>query len=185
MDEIRVLIKNYVKDPRLTSNFLPSSPFLVRQISKMIDFEKASCVVEYGPSTGSITRKLLRMANKNLKLICFELNGEFCRYLRTHIKDPRLIVIHDDAASLRKHLRRLNIRKVDYFISGIPFYFIPPKKKEEILKESENLLKSDGKFILYQCHHDIKKNLLAHFKSVHTKFILFNIFPVFLFSCQK
>ena len=129
--EKKLLLKNFIKNPKLTANFLPSSRFLVKEILANINFKEASYNIEYGPYNGSLTKHNLRKSNKNTKLLCFDINTEFCNYLKKNIKDQRLIVINDDAANVKKYLKKYNINHVDYIISGIPFSFIPPKIKND------------------------------------------------------
>lgn len=183
--EKKLLLKNFIENPKLTSNFFPGSKFLARRILENIDFKKASAIVEYGPSTGAITKYILRKASKNMKLLCLDLNKEFCKYIKENIKDPRLIVINDNASNVKKYLEKYSINNVDYIISGLPFSFMPNNTKKRILIESKNILDADGKLLIYQINYNIRKDLLPYFKIRSTKFIYLNIFPVFLFVCEK
>ena len=45
--------RNFVKHPNMVGWMLPSSPFLVNEVLKQIDWDKARVIVEYGPGVGT------------------------------------------------------------------------------------------------------------------------------------
>jgi phospholipid N-methyltransferase len=51
-----LFLKQYIKNPRMIGAVLPSSRNLARKMIEDIDFEKAECIVEYGPGTGVFTK---------------------------------------------------------------------------------------------------------------------------------
>jgi len=56
-------IKQFISKPYSTGAVLPSSPDLVQEMLKPIDFERAEHIVELGPGTGVVTKALLVLAS--------------------------------------------------------------------------------------------------------------------------
>src|SRR3989338_1928055 len=163
MESKMLFFSTFVKHPKQIGSVTPSSRFLTREILKNIDFENAKYIAEYGPGTGCMTTEILKRARKDAKVLCFETNKKFCSYLRKNIKDERFIVINDSAENIKKCLEKLNILKIDYIISGLPFSILPVNKKHIIIKETENTLKNEGKFVIYQYMNHLKKYLDKYF----------------------
>ncbi len=185
MDEKLLFFSAFLKYPKEIGSVMPSSKFLINKLLNNINFKNAKCIVEYGPGTGCITTEILKRARKNCKVLCFELNKNLYNYLKSNIKDNRLTIINDSAENIQKYVKKLNIEKVDYVISGIPFSILPKRKKSVIIKETKNILKDDGKFVIYQFVNSVKKNLADYFSSISTRFVPFNIPPIFVYVCEK
>ena len=175
-----IYLKNLVTDGYVAS-VTPTSRFGVDRVCNKIDFSRANLIVEYGPGTGAFTLPLLRNMGKKSKLIAIERNPSFCRYLKKHIKDPRLLVFQDSAENVLDILKTCNGSKdlqADYIISGIPFSFLPRNTKTEILENSYSALKTGGKFLAYQNFFQFQfPEILKHpvegiFHNVRTQYVL-------------
>ncbi len=175
-------IKNFLKDKSVAS-ITPSSRYTTKAICKKIDFNKDNIIIEYGPGSGVISKELLNNLSLESKLILIEQNNNFIRHL-TKIKDDRLIVVKDDAKHIKHIMKRYNISKADYIISGIPFSMIPDKDKSNITLESYDALKDKGKFILYQTSSLMKKYLNKYFHT-KTNFNIRNIPPLTIMEGTK
>ena len=151
----------------------------------MIDFQTAKCIVEYGPGIGNITQALLKNIKTDAKILCFELNKDFCSFLDNKFKDKRLIVINDSAEKVDYYLKKYNLENIDYAISGIPFSLIEKENKKNIIRSTNNNLRQGGKFIVYQFSNGVKKYLDLYFNNVNTKLELRNLPPYFILACEK
>jgi phospholipid N-methyltransferase len=180
-----LFFSTFLKYPKEIGSVVPSSKFLINELLKNIDFKNARCIAEYGPGTGCITSEILKRARKDAKILCFEINKKFCNYLRKNIKDERLVIINDSAENIKKNLKKLNIAKVDYVVSGLPFSTLPNNKKSIIIEETKNTLKNEGKFVIYQFLNNFKKYLYNHFSKISISFIPLNIPPCFVYVCEK
>ena len=185
MDEKLLFLSAFLEKPREIGSVIPSSRFLIEKMLKSIDFKAARCIVEYGPGTGIITKAILKKANKDCKILCFEINKKLAAYLQKNINDNRLVVINDSAENIKEHLKRLGIKKTDYVISGLPFSTLPARKKNIIIKETKDSLNSEGKFVVYQFLSSLKKHLYNSFSRITTSFIPLNIPPCFVYVCEK
>lgn len=185
MDEKILFFSAFLKYPKEIGSIIPSSKFLIKELLKNIDFENAKYIVEYGSGTGCITSELLKKARKDTKILCFETNKRFCSYLKKLINDERLIIINDSAENIMKHIKRLDIPKIDYVVSGLPFSTLTPKRKITIIKETKKTLRDEGRFVIYQYFKGFRKYLYDYFSSISTKFVALNIPPCVVYVCEK
>jgi phospholipid N-methyltransferase len=175
--------RNFLKYPQMLGSVIPSSPFLVNQLLARFEWRRASVVVEYGPGIGNITREILRRMRPDAVLVAIELNPDFVRFLRAEIDDPRLRVVEGSALDIRESLARLHLPMADYVISGIPFSTIPHERRSDILRESREMLRSDGAMLVYQFRRTVLPYLKRHFGRVQEDFAFLNILPARIFHC--
>ncbi len=159
-----------------------SSKYIVQRILKNLDFENEKIfIVEYGPGDGVITKEILDKIGKEGKVIAVESNNSFIEVLGK-IKDPRLEVRHQD---VKEFLEKNNSLKADFVVSGIPFSFIKPKEREQIVKKTLNLLRENGKLIIYQNSLLMLPLLKKNFSSVSFYFEPRNFLPYFIMTAKK
>src|SRR5947209_4490499 len=120
-EETLLFAKNFLQHPKMLGSLIPSSRFLVDRLLSKIDWGRAGTIVEYGPGVGTITTHILARMAPQARLIVFEMNGDFVRYLGRAFPDPRLHVVHGSAENVGKELKRLGLGGADYIISGIPY----------------------------------------------------------------
>ncbi|MCH8066965.1 MAG: methyltransferase [Nanoarchaeota archaeon] len=186
MNSKLVFFSNFLKRPKEVAAITPSSRYVIRHITKNIDFNNAKYIVEYGPGIGNITEELLKNMGPDARLVCIESNKKFCKFLDDNIQDRRLTVINDSAEKLESYIEKLNINNIDYVLSGIPFSLIKKEIKKDIIKKTEYVLREHGKFIIYQQYNGhLKKYLDIYFKKISTEVELRNIPPTMLYVCEK
>ncbi|PGK51704.1 SAM-dependent methyltransferase [Priestia megaterium] len=185
MSTLRFL-KEYIKHPRTVGALLPSSPRLVKQMIAPINFEQATCIVEYGPGTGVFTEEIIRRKREDTVLLIIEYNNEFYHELqRKYGRIKNVHIVCDSAEHTTKYLQQCNIQKVDYVVSGLPFTSLPKDVSKNILQTTKDLLGDDGDLILFQ-YSRFKQNLLkTFFMNIRTKRVLQNVPPAFVFTCSK
>lgn len=185
MHDNLLFFSTFLRYPKQIGSLVPSSKFLIDSLLEDIDFENAKCIVEYGSGTGRVTREILKRARKDAKIICFEINRKFYKYLSSSIKDKRVALINDSAENIKKHLKKLGIEKADYIVSGLPFSNLSDRKKCIIIEETKNTLKSNGKFVVYQFFTKFSKYLHNYFSKISMRFTPLNIPPCFVYVCEK
>lgn len=150
MSKIKNFLKETAEDLRLVC--IPALGFsskpAARRIARDITGEH-KVVLEYGAGNGIITREILKQAHPSARVFAIELKDKLIRDLKK-IDDPRLAIIHGDVKKTLRDLNKLDIKKVDAVISGIPFSFLKKPVREEIIKDTYNALKPGGIFIAYQ-----------------------------------
>lgn len=180
-----VFTRNFLRHPLTVGTFAPSSPFLVRRLLRDIDWSQVRCVVEYGPGVGTITSALLRRMHPDARLLVIEMNREFCEFMRTHIEDPRLRVIHGSAEDVLKALAEAGLDAADLIVSGIPFSTMPKAVRGRVLDATATALAAEGQFLVYQYTRSVLQHLVGRFRIVWQDTEWRNAWPMRLFMCQK
>ncbi len=184
-EETLLFAKNFLQHPKMLGSLIPSSRFLVERLLKKVDWERARTIVEYGPGVGTITGKILARMKPNTRLVVFEMNEDFVRYLNRAFPDPRLHVVHGSAENVQRELERLKLDGADYIISGIPFTTMPEELRDQIMRESRAALNAGGAVLVYQFTRAVLPYLRSHFPRVYQDFEPLNILPARLFYCTR
>lgn len=182
-EETLLFAKNFLQHPRMLGSLIPSSRFLVDRLLAKVDWKRARTIVEYGPGVGTITARILSRMSPHTRLVVFEMNEDFVRYLKRSFPDPRLHVVHGSAANVQRELDRLKLDGADYIISGIPFTTMPVKLREKIMVESREALCPGGAVLVYQFTRAVLPYLRSHFNQIDQDFEPRNILPARLFYC--
>lgn len=183
MDRIAFL-KESLRTIWTTGAIAPSSKFLVKEMMKPIDFDTAHAVVELGAGNGVMTKAILKQMRPDARLLCFEINPEFCRILRA-INDPRLVLIEDSAAHLLSYMSAHGIAEIDCVVSAIPFMALPKELSYEIVGEAHKSLKNKGLFVQFHYSTTLQKMYKSIFGNIRTQFVPLNIPPAFVMVCEK
>ena len=176
---------NFVKHPNMVGWMLPSSPFVVDDVLKQVDWDKARVIVEYGPGVGTFTTKVLERMRPDATLIAFEINPDFLKYLNGAVRDPRLKLIGESATEVDKVIERLGFNHVDYVISGIPFKTLPPPLRDTIVQKTHAVLRPDGQFLVYQLSSAALPHLEQVFTRVSRQSQWLSVIPAQMFYCAR
>jgi phospholipid N-methyltransferase len=178
-----LFVRNFFRSPAMLGSVVPSSSFLVNDMMRQVDWNRARVLVEYGPGVGTFTREILKRMRPDAVLVAIELNAEFVEYLRDRVRDPRVRVVHGSAARVRGVLAEQRLAPADYIISSLPYHNMPDSLRREILEESRLALRPEGSLVLYQYTRTLLPYLESSFSSVTLNFQLFNILPALIFHC--
>jgi phosphatidylethanolamine/phosphatidyl-N-methylethanolamine N-methyltransferase len=183
-----IYLRNVMKDKNIAS-ITPTSSFGVKKVCSKIDFSKDNIIVEYGPAAGVFSKYLLKHLTADSKLLLIERNANFAALLQQQIKDPRVIISHDDAENVQKILQQHSIPEVDYVISGIPFSFFTMELRDDIVRQTHGVLCREGKFLPYQTFFQKDAHLKVHmekyFPQVQDEFFILNAPPMRLYEAVK
>jgi phospholipid N-methyltransferase len=180
-----LFFKRFLKRPFQVASIVPSSKALVERVAGKMDFSKPRVIAEYGPGEGVHSREIARRMNADSHLLLFELDAAFSRALeRQFAGDPRVHVIHGDAASLPYELKRRGIACCDYILSGIPFSILKIDKKRALLRKTYDALAPGGSFIIYQVTNELKQHA-TFFEHAESEYFLQNIPPMFITVFHK
>jgi len=157
----------------------------VERVASKMDFSQPRVIAEYGPGEGVHSREIARRMSADSHLLLFELDAAFSRALeRQFAGDPRVHVIHGDAASLPYELKRRGIACCDYILSGIPFSILKIDKKRALLRKTHDALAPGGSFIIYQVTNELKQHA-TFFEHAESEYFLQNIPPMFITVFHK
>ncbi len=174
----------FFRNPAATGSLVPSSRFLIQRMLRHIDWDRSRVIAELGPGLGCFTERILSRMHRGAALIAIDSNPEFTTFLRQSYKDSGLHVVHASATQLRDALQCAGFKSVDYIISGLPFAIMEPAMRHEILRISMEVLRPNGRLILFQYSRHIFPVLKAMFSSVDREYELLNIPPAHVFRCS-
>ena len=170
---------------RWSGALTPSSRFLGAKMAGIAEAQKAALVVEFGAGTGSVTREILKLLPASGKLIAFEINEGFSKYLKQNIQDPRLTVIQKSPDSEPRLLEKLGLPKADSVISGIPLSNLSHKKINVMLQTAKHFLKPGGNFVQFQYSLRNYRDIKNVFGKALIKFEYRNLPPAFVYVCRN
>jgi phospholipid N-methyltransferase len=180
-----LFFKRFLKRPFQVASIMPSSKALVERVAGKMDFTKPRVIAEYGPGEGVHSREIARRMGPGSHLLLFELDAALSRDLeRQFVDDPRVHVIHGDAASLPQELQRRGFSHCDYVLSGIPFSILQIDKKRALLRKTHDALAPGGSFIIYQVTNELKQHATL-FEHAESEYCLQNIPPMFITVFQR
>lgn len=176
--------RNFMRFPTMLGSPFTSSRFLVDRLVRRIDFERARLIVEYGPGVGTITEALLQLMHPDARLVAIEANGDFVRFLREHLPDPRLHAVHGSATDVEDVLRKLDLGQADYVISGVPFSTIPAPSRERLASATRAVLRENGAFVVYQFWTAALPHLRREFRHVRQELEPRNPLAMRIYHCE-
>lgn len=179
-----MFLLEYLKNPLSVGAIAPSSKYLAYEMINGIDFEKANCIIEYGPGTGVFTEKIVAKATENTTVILIEINKEFYQSLSNFYANKKnVIVMNDSAENVDKILAKYSIEKVDYIISGLPFSSLPRKVSDNILRKTSEIIRNGGEFITFQYTLLKIDYIKSFFKDIKYKKVIRNMPPAYVLRC--
>jgi phospholipid N-methyltransferase len=181
----KAFLKQFWKEKKMVGAMSPSSRFLAEKMLKNVDFKNVKLIVELGPGNGVFTKKILEKLPQDAKLLVFELNEDFFNFLQKEIQDERVILINDSAEKIAEYVKKEGFLFADYVISSLPLANFPKKVIDNIVDESYNIIKNQGKYIQFQYSLLSKKTLEERFQRLHVSFTPLNFPPAFVYTCIK
>ncbi|REG92751.1 class I SAM-dependent methyltransferase [Algoriphagus antarcticus] len=158
-----------------------SSKTLVKKMLTHVDFKGAKLIIELGGGDGSITKGIVDNLDPDSELLVFEISKSFCKSMEKLFPQDNVRIINDSAENIGKYLQG---KKADYVLSSLPFSFIAPEVRDQILCQSKTALTQSG-FFIQICYSYLLKNLFKkHFEGVNTSFTLKNLPPAFVMVCR-
>lgn len=130
-----------------TGSIVPSSRHLARAMTRHIDVPRGPArILEVGPGTGAVTRRILKLLKPKDRLDLVELNESFANLLRQRFQsDP---VFQAAAGQARVHVCGIETFKsdvdYDYIVSGLPFANFSPAFAGQLVDAMLDLLAPGG-----------------------------------------
>lgn len=173
--------RDFLVSPARTGSLVPSSRFLVRRMLRLVDWERARVVVEFGPGMGCFTRAILRRMRPDARLIALELNRRFVERLERTIADPRLTVRHASACEIRGELSRAHLCAADAIVSSLPLLNMPAMVRGRILHNAHAALREGGTLVMFQYRLPMLRVVRSVFGPIHREYEPLNLPPAHVF----
>lgn len=169
--------REFLRQPLEVGSAFPASRFLVDAVLEPLDLADARLVVEFGPGSGVFTRALLDRMPANSHLVAIDISPRFIRHLSLILPDPRLHAVTGSAARLGSILKRLDLGRADYIVTGIPFSTMDPATAAGIVQTSADNLAEGGQMLAYQMRDAVGSLMAQRFGRVETSMCWRNIPP--------
>lgn len=163
--------RQFLRHPQQCGTFTQSGRVLARRMAE--ETRGSRRVVEFGAGMGPVTREILKHLPEDGRLICFEINPDFCSCLK-QIRDSRLRVINDDAQNCERY-----VDDADCVVSGLPLTLFSRRAMERILVISSKA----RKYVQLQYTPVLSKEIRRHFAEVELRFVPRNFPPAFVYVC--
>lgn len=147
MNDFRLFLAHWIRNPLRTGAVLPSGSGLARRMADQVDPQGHGLVVELGAGTGVITRALLERSVPIERLVVVEASSRFCSRLRHRF--PGLRVVHGDARRLASLIEGQDAPKIDTIVSSLPLLSLARSVQEAVLRSSFELLDEHGTFVQF------------------------------------
>jgi phosphatidylethanolamine/phosphatidyl-N-methylethanolamine N-methyltransferase len=147
LTEQRVFFREFRRNFRATGALLPSGKRLAMALTRFITpYGPPKAILEAGPGTGAVTRRILESCGPLDRLDLVEANAAFVNRLKHRFATnrlfrtaaPRCRVIHDKVENLPHE------PSYDVIVSGLPLNNFEPDDVDLILGAYERLIKPGG-----------------------------------------
>lgn len=160
-----------------------SSSYVVNRVINKID-KDLNLIIEQGPGDGVMSKALLSKLSPNGSLVLIESNLEFVQELKK-IKDKRITIFHGTVQDFYKKIDK-NYPKADLVVSSIPFTLVKKTEREQIIKQSFEMLTDSGSIIIFHQYSLLmSKYVKKYFKNISNFFEPRNIMPCFIIVGKK
>ncbi len=176
-----VFFKGFLKHPVMVGSIMPSSDITIKKMLAPVKWDECDLFVEYGPGVGTFCRPVLERLKPGAMLVVIDLNPDFIDYLGKTIHDSRFYPIHGSAADVQKIISELGHEKADYVLSGLPFSTLPDQLGPKIAKETYEVIRPGGAFLVYQFVKKARDFMEPHFDHIDSGYSFWNILPCHLF----
>lgn len=182
-------IKEFIKNPMTTGAIAPSSSSLAKEILHYWPKKENATVIEYGPGTGAITKKIVEKMKKH-EVVAFELNSQFIKKLQSDFSTIK--IINESAESLPKILKDSDMEKASLIVSGLPWAVFNVKLQNSILDVTTENLQEDGVFSTFAYIHALRMKRARHFEDLlnkkfvevrRSKVVWRNLPPALIYHC--
>jgi phospholipid N-methyltransferase len=158
----------FLRSPGQVGAVLPSSRHLARElVGDLSALRRGELVVEYGPGTGAITRRIAEVLPAGVRYLGIELEQTFVRKLEQHF--PTLDFHHGSVADVTRILGEAGLGRPVRIVSGLPFASLPRAVQDAVVGGTAAVLREDGEFRTFQYLHAYRMQTARRFRDAMGK----------------
>jgi len=153
LSEYRLFFRQFLQNYHTTGAILPSGPWLAAALVRHVGRNGGKRrVLEVGPGTGAVTRRIVRHLGPEDRLDLAELNPDFARQLNHSLQtDPALAAVADRTRVLNCAVEELPQQACyEVVISGLPLNNFSVAEVERILEVFRGLLAPGGTLSFFE-----------------------------------
>ncbi|MGX5173893.1 class I SAM-dependent methyltransferase [Aliikangiella sp. IMCC44653] len=167
-----------LKSPREMGSVTPSSDYLASAMTRHVN-SKTDKVLELGPGTGVISKKLIANGLPQERLILLEKSQQLA--LALHQSFPKTQIISGDASQLDRLIAAADYSQIDCTISSLPLLNFSSNLRRQIIEQIFLAMKPGGRLVqfTYSPFAPISPELAKelNIKGTRTDWIIRNIPP--------
>lgn len=152
--ENALFFREFLRNFHTTGAILPSGQRLAAALSRYVAVPSANArtILEVGPGTGAVTRRIISDMGELDALDLVELNDSFVERLNARFRsEPAFQAVADRARVLHCPVEELPVeKKYDIIVSGLPLNNFSADAVERILAVLMHLLKSGGTLSFFE-----------------------------------
>ncbi|RPI83908.1 MAG: methyltransferase domain-containing protein, partial [Planctomycetaceae bacterium] len=148
--------QQYRQTFQTTGALAPSSRYLARALARPIERHHGPArILEVGPGTGAVTRRIVKLLKPEDQLDLVELNDTFVEVLRRRLRDdPDFQTAADRVKVHHLAIQQFQTeRPYDFIVSGLPFTNFSPELVREIFGVLFRLLAPQGVLTYFEYQH--------------------------------
>ncbi len=152
MAESALFFREYLRNFHYTGAVLPSGRFLAAALTRFVSQPQPRRILEVGPGTGAVTRRIVGGMGADDQLDLVELNGTFVRQLERRFQtEPAFRVVADRARIHHCPIEELpGGESYDVIVSGLPLNNFSAADVERILAVLTDRLAPDGMLSFFE-----------------------------------
>jgi len=153
LSEYRLFLREYARSFRTTGAILPSGRWLANALARFVIGDgSGQQILEVGPGTGAVTRRIATRMGPADRLHLVELNDTFVAELRAALgQEPVLQRVADRTQLFHSAVESLPGEACyDVVISGLPLNNFTASEVEQILAKLAGLLKPGGTLSFFE-----------------------------------
>lgn len=187
-----VFFREFLRKPTSIGAVTPSSPHLAKEIVRGLNLRDSDLVLEYGPGTGSFTRRILSDKGSATRFVVLEINSDFA--LRLRQAHPTLELYECSVERAPALLEELELPLADVVVSGLPWASFDSKLQAKLLHATRCALRPGGRFVTFAYAHGIllpsahqfRERLHRTFSRVrYSRIVWGNLPPAFVYRCIR
>jgi phosphatidylethanolamine/phosphatidyl-N-methylethanolamine N-methyltransferase len=136
-----------LKNPLQICSLFPSSPFVGRAMTAVLQDRIEEHIIELGAGTGAVTRQLIRNGVNPAKLTLIEIDAQLGGHLRRQFPDVDVVIA--SAQHLAKLWHERNGGPVAAVVSTLPMRLFSKRLIYLVMKNSLQVLDQGGMFVQF------------------------------------
>jgi phospholipid N-methyltransferase len=171
-----------------TGAVVPSQRFLIEKMIAPVPRSYRGEIIELGPGTGALTRRLARRCPQTRILAC-EINPDFARDCARALAvdgfSKQVRVVCDSAEHMLAERARKRLPRPEFVISGIPLGTLDRKRVQALVGCIHESLAEGGQYIQFQYSLLDKNNIRSKFPNLNVRTAFLNFPPAFVYYARK
>jgi len=186
------ILRQFLCNPKQVGAIGPSSRALSRRIVSEAGVADARRIVEYGPGTGSFTRRILEAKPPGAAFCAIEHNAHLAAGFRRRF--PKVTLFEDTVENVEDLVGSLGHSAVDCIVSGLPWAAFSEGLQDRLLDATLAVLQPGGTFVTFAYLQGLLMRSGKRFRrKLHDRFaavrrspvVWWNLPPAIVYRCVR